>query len=45
MATAYVVLMGLCFFVYGLGFLDDADDPYLRQFVEGRADGPIEAVR
>ena len=24
-----------------LGRLRDSDDPYLRQFVEGRADGPI----
>lgn len=25
--------------------MDDADDPYLRQFVSGSADGPIETVR
>lgn len=25
--------------------MDDADDPYLRQFVAGSAEGPIEAVR
>ena len=25
--------------------MDSADDPYLRQFITGSADGPIEAVR
>ena len=25
--------------------MDDASDPYLQQFIHGRADGPIEAVR
>lgn len=28
-----------------IGNLDTADDPYLRQFVSGSAEGPIEAVR
>jgi len=28
-----------------VGQIDRADDPYLRQFVSGSADGPIEAVR
>ena len=25
--------------------MDQADDPYLQQFIHGRADGPIESVR
>jgi hypothetical protein len=25
--------------------MDAADDPYLRQFITGSAEGPIEAVR
>jgi len=25
--------------------MDSADDPYLRQFITGSAEGPIEAVR
>ena len=25
--------------------MDAADDPYLQQFIHGRADGPIESVR
>ncbi|MEO1363818.1 MAG: ABC transporter ATP-binding protein, partial [Pseudomonadota bacterium] len=25
--------------------MDSADDPYLQQFIHGRAEGPIEAVR
>lgn len=28
-----------------VGEMDSADDPYLRQFITGSADGPIEAVR
>jgi phospholipid/cholesterol/gamma-HCH transport system ATP-binding protein len=28
-----------------VGEIDTADDPYLRQFVSGSAEGPIEAVR
>jgi len=25
--------------------MDTADDPYLQQFIHGRAEGPIDAVR
>jgi phospholipid/cholesterol/gamma-HCH transport system ATP-binding protein len=28
-----------------IGQMDKADDPYLQQFIHGRADGPIESVR
>ena len=28
-----------------IGDMDKADDPYLQQFIHGRADGPIESVR
>ncbi len=28
-----------------IGELDQTDDPYVRQFIQGRADGPIETVR
>jgi len=28
-----------------VGEMDSAADPYLRQFITGSADGPIEAVR
>jgi phospholipid/cholesterol/gamma-HCH transport system ATP-binding protein len=28
-----------------IGAMDKADDPYLQQFIHGRADGPIESVR
>jgi phospholipid/cholesterol/gamma-HCH transport system ATP-binding protein len=28
-----------------VGDIDTADDPYLSQFIHGRAEGPIEAVR
>jgi phospholipid/cholesterol/gamma-HCH transport system ATP-binding protein len=28
-----------------VGEMDAADDPYLQQFINGRAEGPIEAVR
>ena len=28
-----------------IGAMDDAGDPYLEQFVHGRAEGPIEALR
>jgi phospholipid/cholesterol/gamma-HCH transport system ATP-binding protein len=28
-----------------IGRMDGADDPYLQQFIHGRADGPIESVR
>jgi phospholipid/cholesterol/gamma-HCH transport system ATP-binding protein len=28
-----------------IGAMDGADDPYLQQFIHGRADGPIESVR
>ncbi|OYU40376.1 MAG: ABC transporter ATP-binding protein [Pseudorhodobacter sp. PARRP1] len=28
-----------------VGDMDQADDPYLQQFIHGRADGPIESVR
>ena len=28
-----------------VGDMDAADDPYLQQFIHGRAEGPIESVR
>ena len=28
-----------------VGQMDDAEDPYLAQFISGSAEGPIEAVR